>query len=34
MNMNTLINFAKDFQKDSYNKSHLMGEKFKRIKTY
>jgi hypothetical protein len=23
------VNFAKDYQKDSYNKSHLMGKKFK-----
>ncbi len=23
------VNFTKDYQKDSYNKSHLMGKKFK-----
>jgi hypothetical protein len=25
----TIVNFAKDYQKDSYNKTHLMGKKKK-----
>jgi hypothetical protein len=34
VNNNVLgINFGKDYQKESYNKTHLMGKKFKRIKT-
>jgi hypothetical protein len=28
------INFAKDYQKDSYNKTKFMGKKLKNIKTY
>jgi hypothetical protein len=26
-NVRTLVNFAKDYQKELYNKSRLMGEK-------
>jgi hypothetical protein len=25
----TRVNFAKDYEKDSYNKTHLMGKKLK-----
>jgi hypothetical protein len=28
------INFAKDYQKDSYNKTNLMGKQIKKIKAY
>jgi hypothetical protein len=30
----TIVNFAKDYQKDSYNKNTFDGKKIKRIKTY
>jgi hypothetical protein len=33
-NMWTRVNFAKDYQKDLYNKTTFDGEKIKRIKTY
>jgi len=29
LKVKTKVNFAKDYQKDSYNKTHLIGEKLR-----